>query len=80
MTRKHYNELAARFGSDLAAIGESGEYSAAGAQSARSGYLDAVKAIVSTLKADNVRFDSERFYDAVRIAEKKAEVRYGVTV
>lgn len=79
MTRKHYNELAARFGSDLAAITGSGEYNRSGAQAARSGYLSAVMAIVSTLRADNVRFDSERFYDAVRIAEKKAETCYGVT-
>jgi hypothetical protein len=42
--------------------------------------LDAVTAIVSTLKCENIRFDSERFYDAVRVAEKKAEARYGVTV
>lgn len=79
MTRKHYNELSARFGMDLAAIRTSEAYNVAGAQSARSGYLDAVAAIVDTLRADNPRFDRERFYDAVNKAEAKAAERYGVT-
>ena len=68
MTRKHYNELAARFGTDLAAIGNVTK----GERTARSGYLDAIGATVDALKCDNPRFDRDRFYSAVRMAEEKA--------
>lgn len=65
MTRKHYRDLAERFGMDLAAIGNDSE----GARAARSGYLSAIAATVTALRSDNPRFDGGRFYDAVTVAE-----------
>lgn len=65
MTRKHYNELAARFGQDLAIIGNQGAHQRA----CRSGYIDAMTVVMDTLRADNPRFDRERFKAAVDAAE-----------
>ena len=79
MTRKHFTELAARFGSDLAAIRLNEAYDVAGAQAARSGYLDSIAATVDTLRSVNPRFDRERFYAAVTTAEDRAAARYAVT-
>jgi hypothetical protein len=65
MTRKHYTELAKRFGQDLAIIGNDTPK----ARACRSGYIDAMKVVMDTLRAENPRFDRERFTAAVDAAE-----------
>jgi len=65
VTRKHYTELAKRFGQDLAIIGNRGAHQRA----CRSGYIDAMTVVMETLRADNPRFDRERFTAAVTKAE-----------
>jgi hypothetical protein len=71
MTRKHFTELAARYGVELANIGNVTRTERA----ARSGYLDSIAATVDTLRSVNPRFDKERFYAAVTMAENKSIAR-----
>ena len=71
MTRKHFTELAARYGVELANIGNATRTERA----ARSGYLDSIAATVDTLRSVNPRFDRERFYAAVTMAENKSIAR-----